>query len=168
MLTLLSCTIRPTLSYQRLQTGVVLSDEEILAQIRKCVPSVVLRLTAEIDRHTNTRDDHRTVLNKHDAQVLESFITFNKAILKTNFFTPTKVAVSFRLDPSFLPASEYPIPAYGLFLVVGNDFRGFHLRFKDVARGGIRIVSSRNREAYSSASLFLSLYIPSTELTTTQ
>lgn len=34
-------------------------------------------------------------------------------------------------------------------MVVGNEFRGFHLRFKDVARGGIRIVSSRNREAYS-------------------
>lgn len=62
---------------------------------------------------------------------------------------PTKVAISYRLDPSFLPESEYPVPAYGLFLVVGNEFRGFHLRFKDVARGGIRIVQSRNREAYS-------------------
>ncbi|KAJ2757158.1 NAD-dependent glutamate dehydrogenase, partial [Coemansia sp. BCRC 34490] len=28
-------------------------------------------------------------------------------------------------------------------------FRGFHVRFQDVARGGIRIVRSRNREAYS-------------------
>lgn len=62
-------------------------------------------------------------MNKHDAQILESFVTFNNAILKTNFFTPTKVAISFRLDPSFLPMSEYPIPAYGLFLVVGDGFR---------------------------------------------
>ena len=29
---------------------------------------------------------------------------------------------------------------------VGNDFRGFHIRFCDVARGGIRIVMSRNKE----------------------
>ena len=29
---------------------------------------------------------------------------------------------------------------------VGNDFRGFHIRFRDVARGGIRIVMSRNKE----------------------
>lgn len=92
----------------------------------------------------------RDVLSKHDSEILESFITFNGAILKTNFFTPTKVAISYRLDPAFLPEEEYPVPAYGLFLVVGNDFRGFHLRFKDVARGGIRIVNSRNREAYSS------------------
>jgi glutamate dehydrogenase len=35
-----------------------------------------------------------------------------------------------------------------MFLVVGSEFRGFHLRFEDIARGGIRIVRSRNREAY--------------------
>jgi NAD-specific glutamate dehydrogenase len=36
-----------------------------------------------------------------------------------------------------------------MFLVIGNDFRGFHIRFRDVARGGIRIVMSRGKEAYS-------------------
>lgn len=44
--------------------------------------------------------------------------------------SPTKVALSFRLDPAFLPEEEYPVRAYGLFLVVGDGFRGFHLRFK--------------------------------------
>jgi NAD-specific glutamate dehydrogenase len=29
-------------------------------------------------------------------------------VLKTNFYTPTKVALSFRLDASFLPTEEYP------------------------------------------------------------
>jgi glutamate dehydrogenase len=74
---------------------------------------------------------------------------FNRHVLKTNLYTPTKVALSFRLDPSFLPEVEYPSRPYGIFLVVGSDFRGFHIRFKDVARGGIRIIRSRNREAYS-------------------
>jgi glutamate dehydrogenase len=36
-----------------------------------------------------------------------------------------------------------------MFFVVGTEFRGFHLRFRDVARGGIRVIRSRNREAYS-------------------
>jgi glutamate dehydrogenase len=44
---------------------------------------------------------------------------------------------------------EYPKPVYGMFLVVGAGFRGFHLRFRDIARGGIRIVKSRNRENYT-------------------
>lgn len=80
---------------------------------------------------------------------MEAFLTFNAHILKTNFYQPTKVALSFRLDPSFLPAFEYPTPPFGMFLVIGSEFRGFHLRFQDVARGGIRIIKSRNREAYS-------------------
>lgn len=44
---------------------------------------------------------------------------------------------------------EYPRPVFGMFLVVGAGFRGFHLRFRDIARGGIRIVRSRNSENYS-------------------
>jgi glutamate dehydrogenase len=67
------------------------------------------------------------------------------------------------MAPGFLPEVEYPKKPFGMFFVigpffslvlvwsltwgwVGNDFRGFHLRFRDVARGGIRIVMSRNRE----------------------
>jgi glutamate dehydrogenase len=36
-----------------------------------------------------------------------------------------------------------------MFLVIGSEFRGFHIRFVDIARGGIRIVRSRNKETYS-------------------
>ena len=88
-------------------------------------------------------------------------------VLKTNFYQPTKVALSFRLAPDFLPEVEYPKKPFGMFFVIGTlfvrrhlarvrgsrrcgcaggEFRGFHIRFKDVARGGIRIVMSRNRE----------------------
>ncbi|KAH7308077.1 NAD-dependent glutamate dehydrogenase [Stachybotrys elegans] len=90
----------------------------------------------------------KTVSNEHDEMVMTAFRVFNKAILKTNYFTPTKVALSFRLDPSFLPEAEYPKRLYGMFLVIGAESRGFHLRFKDISRGGIRIVKSRSKEAY--------------------
>lgn len=91
----------------------------------------------------------RTATNEHAATVFTAFRTFNNSILKTNFYTPTKVALSFRLNPSFLPELEYPQPLYGMFLVISSEARGFHLRFRDIARGGIRIVKSRNKEAYS-------------------
>ena len=92
----------------------------------------------------------RTVTDKHELQVLESFLVFNKSVLKTNFYQPTKVALSFRLAPDFLPEVEYPKKPFGLFFIIGGEFRGFHIRFKDVARGGIRIVMSRNRECVCS------------------
>lgn len=80
--------------------------------------------------------------------VLKALYAFNKSILKTNFFISSKIALSFRLDASFLPKSEYPNKPFGMFFVVGSEFRGFHIRFRDVARGGIRIVLSRSTDAY--------------------
>lgn len=115
----------PTLSFLRLQVDRVLTDQEIHDLIR------------------------RKVANDHQAMVMDAFMVFNRHVLKTNFYTPTKVALSFRLNPSFLPSLEYPQPLYGMFLVIGTEFRGFHLRFRDIARGGIRIVKSRNREFYA-------------------
>jgi glutamate dehydrogenase len=91
----------------------------------------------------------KVVSNEHEEMVWDAFRVFNSAVLKTNYYTPTKVALSFRLNPSFLPEIEYPQPLYGMFLVISSESRGFHLRFRDIARGGIRIVKSRNREAYS-------------------
>ncbi|KAL7772743.1 hypothetical protein CFE70_002706 [Pyrenophora teres f. teres 0-1] len=115
----------PTLSYLRLQVDRVQTDKELTDTINKAV------------------------VNDHHEMVMTSFRVFNSSVLKTNFYTPTKVAISFRMNPNFLPSSEYPQPLYGMFLVIGSEFRGFHLRFRDIARGGIRIVKSRSQEAYS-------------------
>ena len=118
--------LTPTLSFQRLKTEQPLTDEELHAKIRK------------------------NAANPHAFQILESFMIFNKHVLKCNFYQPTKVALSFRLDPSFLPDIEYPKKPFGMFFIVGADFRGFHVRFRDVARGGIRIIRSRGKENYNS------------------
>ncbi|KAI8902966.1 Glutamate/Leucine/Phenylalanine/Valine dehydrogenase-domain-containing protein [Globomyces pollinis-pini] len=91
----------------------------------------------------------RTVQNQNELKIFESYVTFNNSILKTNFYKSSKVALSFRLKPSFLSEVEFPRPVFGLFLVIGAGFRGFHVRFRDIARGGIRIVKSRNRENYT-------------------
>ncbi|KAJ6513457.1 hypothetical protein C8R45DRAFT_347953 [Mycena sanguinolenta] len=52
------------------------------------------------------------------------------------------------MAPDFLPEVEYPPTLFGMFFVIGNEFPGFHLRFRDIARGGIHIVTSRNKENY--------------------
>ncbi|KAF8754975.1 NAD-specific glutamate dehydrogenase [Rhizoctonia solani] len=96
--------LMPTLSYQRLQTEQPLSDEELRDKLRRTVP------------------------NKQELQVLESFLIFNKHVLKTNFYQPTKVALSFRLAPNFLPEVEYPKQPFGMFFIIGSEFRGFHIR----------------------------------------
>ncbi|CAK9782342.1 NAD-dependent glutamate dehydrogenase [Cutaneotrichosporon oleaginosum] len=117
--------LTPTLSFQRIKTVQPLSDQDLYAKIK------------------------REATNSRAAQVLEACLIFNKHVLKCNFYQPTKVALSFRLDPNFLPDIEYPKKPFGIFFFVSSDMRGFHVRFRDVARGGIRLVRSRNQENWA-------------------
>mmetsp|Transcript_5048 Transcript_5048/g.7107 ORF Transcript_5048/g.7107 Transcript_5048/m.7107 type:complete len:1008 (-) Transcript_5048:48-3071(-) len=110
-----------------------------LAQDVKSADAEIAALTTKIQR---------TVPNDIDRQVFNAFIAFNKSILKTNFFYSGKVALSFRLEPSFLSKDDYPVTPFAIFLVVGPEFRGFHVRFRDIARGGIRIIRSQNLQSY--------------------
>lgn len=91
-----------------------------------------------------------------DAQVFTAALSFNRHILKTNFFNKKKVALSFRLDPTFIDKRGYAEVPFAVFFVVGSEFRGFHIRFRDIARGGVRIIRSQNKTTYdqNSASLF--------------
>jgi glutamate dehydrogenase len=72
-----------------------------------------------------------------DKLILKSFLIFNSCIVKTNFFKFQKSAISFRLDTSFLkpliPLVYSDLP-FTVFLVIGSDFMGFHVRMCDVAR----------------------------------
>ncbi|PVU90824.1 hypothetical protein BB559_004418 [Furculomyces boomerangus] len=118
--------LKPSLSSQRFADLKPVSEEKIDVIIRSAVS------------------------NNNEYLVMKSFYEFNKNVLKTNFYQPTKVALSFRMSPDFLPDIEYPIKPFGIFLVIGAEFRGFHVRFQEIARGGIRIIHSRNSEAYTS------------------
>ncbi|CUM66745.1 uncharacterized protein PRCAT00004426001 [Priceomyces carsonii] len=120
-------SIEKTLSYQRLSQITPVGSESDFEEL--------------LNRECSQNESH--------AIVLRALYVFNKSILKTNFYVSTKVALLFRLDPSFLPSSEYPERPFGMFFVVGSDFRGFHIRFRDIARGGIRIVRSRSVDAYN-------------------
>lgn len=95
-----------------------------------------------------------------DVAIFSSFFFFNRAVLKTNLYRPHKTALSFRLDPSFLPAGDYADKPYGVFFIVGSEFRGFHVRFQDIARGGVRLVRSQFSQDFASnvASVFDECY----------
>ena len=83
-----------------------------------------------------------------DKTVLQYFLIFNSMILKTNFFRRDKICAVYRLDPTFLSTIDFPESPYGVFFLVGRPFVGFHIRFRDISRGGIRIVKSRSYSEY--------------------
>src|SRR5262249_13853421 len=73
--------------------------------------------------------------------------------LKTNFYRMNYTAISFRLDPKYLDlipfdrAPKFPELPYPIFFIRGMHFFGFHIRFKDLARGGLRTVYPEQTEA---------------------
>jgi len=91
----------------------------------------------------------KVATNELDLEILKQILKFNANILKTNFFKKQKVALSFRLDPTFLSLSDYQEIPVAIFLIVGSEFRGFHVRFQDIARGGVRMIQSRNQQTYT-------------------
>lgn len=47
-----------------------------------------------------------------------------------------------RIDPAFLCSADREEVPFAVFFVHGQGFDGFHVRFQDIARGGIRMVKS--------------------------
>ncbi len=74
------------------------------------------------------------------ALVLEAMLAVVAAIQLTNAYRPGHLGLAFKLDPAVLPVSRFPQPAYGLFAFAGPHARGFHVRFRASARGGLRLL----------------------------
>jgi len=91
----------------------------------------------------------RDVPYHRDRTILRYFLRFNEFVENCNFFRTDKAALSFRLRSGFLSDSDYLEEPYGVFFVVGRQFIGFHVRFRDISRGGIRIVRSRTPDMYA-------------------
>lgn len=78
--------------------------------------------------------------------ILKQGMNFIEYTLKTNFYRPNYSSLSFRIDPKYLDdlpfdrTKKFPELPYGIFFIKGMHFFGFHIRFKDLARGGLRTV----------------------------
>lgn len=90
-----------------------------------------------------------------ECEIFGAAILFIKSMLRTNFFKKEKISISFMYDPIFLNPVDYPDKPFGVFHVIGIEMRGFHVRFRDIARGGIRIVRSDNYQTYINNSDFI-------------
>ncbi len=86
--------------------------------------------------------------------VLKQGLSFIDHTLKTNYYRHNKSSFSFRLDPKYMDnvpyerKEKFPELPYGIFFIRGMHFIGFNIRFKDLARGGVRTVIPERMEQY--------------------
>jgi glutamate dehydrogenase len=83
--------------------------------------------------------------------VLEGMLAFIGAVRLTNAFRRDRLGLAFKVDREALPAERFPQKPYGLFFFSGPHCRGFHVRFRASARGGLRILMPRNAGQYQRA-----------------
>lgn len=85
--------------------------------------------------------------------ILHQAMNFVHYTLKTNFYRTNFTALSFRLNPEYLNdlpfdrETLFPILPYGIFFMKGKHFFGFHIRFKDLSRGGLRTIFPEQPES---------------------
>ncbi|MBW0236293.1 NAD-glutamate dehydrogenase [Pseudomonas sp. D1HM] len=84
--------------------------------------------------------DDVQVLNED--RILRRYLDLIKATLRTNFYQPdahghNRSYFSFKFDPHLIPELPKPVPKFEIF-VYSPRVEGVHLRFGNVARGGLR------------------------------
>ena len=92
-----------------------------------------------------------SIIDEVERSIFHEAMNFIDHILKTNYFLPTKTGVAFRIAPEVLNPKYYANKPYGIFFIVGRDYRFFQVRWKDISRGGLRVVMPRNSSDYDYA-----------------
>ncbi len=102
----------------------------------------------------------REIIDEVEKNILLESINMLDHTLRTNYFLPTKTGLAFRISPEALNPKFYPLKPFGIFFIVGKDYRFFQMRWKDISRGGLRVVMPRNTSDfdYSLAGLFDEVY----------
>ena len=87
-------------------------------------------------------DFRKSVEDTTTVILLDKMVEVVEATYRTNLFMTNRYSLAFRVDPKIMMApGENRVLPYGVFFVHGRRFNGFHVRFRDIARGGLRIVS---------------------------
>lgn len=116
-------------------------DPRVSAKDRETADEVVESLRAKLEE----------VPDRIARDIFLECLNFLRHILRTNYFYPRKTGLSFRMDPACLNPKHYPNSPFGFFFLVGRGYRGFQVRYRDTARGGLRIVMPRDVSAHEVA-----------------
>jgi glutamate dehydrogenase len=106
-----------------------------------------MKLVDQLDTGNALNDTRRK-------NILRQGMNFINYCLKTNFYRTNKTAYCFRMDPKYLDEAPYdrkekfPELPFAIFFMKGMHFLGFHVRFKDLSRGGLRTVFPERLEQY--------------------
>ena len=127
-------------------------------QARACLAAFDARFNPALaDRHrpgeaaeTAARAAVAAVEDEVARRILSGLLALWRHTLRTNAYLPERFGLAFRLDPAVIeavsgrPAAGDEQQPHALFFFSGPHMRGFHVRYREMARGGVRLVRTRN------------------------
>ena len=91
-----------------------------------------------------------TTVDLEDARTMfVKMIDAVDAVRLTNLFIEDRYALAMRINPSLLTSDDRSECPFGVFFIHGRDFNGFHVRFRDIARGGVRAIHPKSVEQFT-------------------
>ena len=85
-------------------------------------------------------------------KVLNFILDLLPAVKRTNAFVSDRFGLAMRLDGPITMNSEdvqRTETPFGVYFVSGRRFTGFHVRFRDIARGGLRVVTPLTEDMFT-------------------
>ena len=158
------------LTYHLLEfQGANLSRERVvrsLAKRRATAVDLLTRFQNRFDHGSNGETELASVVDfgamsdSIDRRILRAFCKVADSVQRTNLFLRGRRSLAFRLDGALFENPARGETPFAVFYVYGQGFDAFHVRFRDVARGGMRFVPTRSKEQYlfESSRLFDEVY----------
>lgn len=106
------------------------------------------REVKQAKRRTAVREAIALVGNGVHRRILTYIYKFFRYTQRTNYYLPNKLGLSFRLDPVILapmPREERP---FGIYCFHGPYSFAFQVRYRDMARGGVRVVRTWSQDHF--------------------
>lgn len=132
-------------NFEVMQTVIKLFRAKFDPQARENWEQVFAAAEAELN------DKVEDLIEEVDRNIFKECLNFIVHCQKTNYFLSTKTGLAFRISPDVLDKKYYPNSPFAIFYVIGKDFRFFQVRWKDIARGGVRVVMPRTDADYDMA-----------------
>lgn len=106
------------------------------------------REAERLQRRSRVREAIRQVDSAVDRRILTYIYRFFRYTLRTNYYLEHRLGLSFRIDPVILapmPREERP---FGIYCFHGPYSFAFHVRYRDTARGGVRVVRTWSQDHF--------------------
>ncbi|MEL7499380.1 MAG: NAD-glutamate dehydrogenase domain-containing protein [Planctomycetota bacterium] len=136
--------------------GLEISREQVFVRLLRYQAIVSEILTAFLSRFSDDGNNETgpadigldSIVDVTDKTILKTFRELAQCIQRCNLNLPDRRSLAFRLPGELFENEERGERPFAIFYVYGRGFDAFHVRFRDVARGGVRIVRTRSHAHY--------------------